>query len=266
MPLAIAAANLGDASAAWSQVRATIGRCETLGVRGINLGLAQETAARVAACLGDQVQLELFADLCKATYLTYPNAALAAKYQRLSRAIRLARGGVGSDATVSGESLSTMARSQLESLLQTCSSGKERLRCALQVLVDGTGAQGGALYGFSEGMLTLRAQSGERALPTEVEEEALRYARAELGAGETESETGSEDSGSALERAWTSAEGRYYKPVLLNHVDSEGFVASGMVVLAYESLRTVRVAADTTTMLSRTMVQSGDLKPVRIAS
>jgi hypothetical protein len=49
-------------------------------------------------------------------------------------------------------------------------------------------------------------------------------------------------------------------------VSPEGFFASGLVVLAYESARTLRIAGETMAFLSRTMVQSGDLQPVLIAS
>ncbi len=278
MPLALAAAKLGDASAAWSHVHNAIARFEALGTRGINIGLAYETAARVAACLSNHTELERYAALCRESFLAFPNAALAAKYQRLSRATRLRR---TDSAAVSGESLSLMARSQIESMLQTCGTSQERVQCALQLLVRETGAEGGALYGFTDSMLALRAHTEEGALPPEVECEAQRYAHAELNEAESETEIGTDESvasldssagghisvgQSAIGKAWAGPQGRYYGPVLLHHKSSDGFVASGLVVLAFHSLQAVRMAADTATFLSRSMVQAGDLSPVLLAS
>jgi hypothetical protein len=142
----------------------------------------------------------------------------------------------------------------------------ERLKCGLQLLVTGASAQGGVLYGLSDGRLVLRAQTDERSIPDEVEQQALRYVNAELRPDETIADTAALESGSLTNQAWTSVEGRYYKAVMLTHNDpQQGFVVSGLVVLVFDSVPETRVAADTATFLSRTMVQAGDLEPVLIA-
>jgi hypothetical protein len=266
MPLAIAAARTGDAAGAWQHVRASIASFEALGARGINLGLAYETAARVAASLGNEVEVELYAALCKETFLAYPNPALAAKHQRLTRALRRKRAAASGDAPRGADSFSTMSRSQIESMMQTCGTSDERLKCGLQLLVTGASAQGGVLYGLADGRLVLRAQTDERSIPDEVEQQALRYVNAELRPDETIADTAALESGSLTNQAWTSVEGRYYKAVLLTHNDPEhGFFVSGLAVLVFDSVPDARGAADTATFLSRTMVQAGDLAPVLIA-
>lgn len=266
MPLAIAAARTGDATGAWQHARAAIASFEALGARGINIGLAYETAARVAACLGNDVEIELYSALCKETFLAYPNPALAAKHQRLTRAIRRKRTAAVGDAPAGSESFSTMSRSQIESMMQTCGGSEERLKCGLQLLVNGASAQGGVLYGLADGQLTVRAQTDERSIPDEVEQQALRYVNAELRPDETMADTAALESGSLTNQAWTSVEGRYYKAVLLTHNDSEqGFLVSGLAVLVFDRVPDARVAGDTATFLSRTMVQAGDLSPVLIA-
>jgi serine/threonine-protein kinase len=266
MPLAVAAAKLGDAETAWLNVRKIVEVFEAVGARGINIGFAYDTAARVAAMLGDQSELERYAALCKENFHQFPNAALAAKYQRLYRATRLHRTRAEVDPSQSSDSVSSMARSQMESLLQTCKGSEERLQCALQLLVSSTGAEGGVLYGLREGSITLRAKTDVRSLPPEVEAEALRYLQTELGSGATESDTADPGEGSSIDAAWTSVDGRCYRPMLLNHVGPEGFFATGLVVLASESARKLRIPGETMAFLSRTMVQSGDLQAVLIAS
>jgi hypothetical protein len=267
MPLAVAAAKLGDGARALRLVEDTIAQLDGLGARGINMGLAYETGARVAALLGDQAEAERYAGLCKECYLAFPNPALAAKYQRLSRATRVRRAHVEGEDAASAEAVSATAYSHMESLLQTCSTSEERLLCALQWMVSNAGAEGGALYGFADGTITLRAQSDPRGLPPEVEAETMRYVQTQLGVDgdETASATGG-DSGDDPSEGWTSAQGRFYRPLLLNHASKDGFVASGVVVLAFESASQMRVAGEALSFLSRTMVQAGDLSPVLIAS
>jgi tetratricopeptide (TPR) repeat protein len=262
MPLAVAMAKLGDADAARSHAQVAIASLEALGARGINLGLAYEAAARVAAYTDNQADVDLYMGRCKESFLAFPNAALSAKYQRLRRSLR-ARSSVGASLPGHVDFVSLVGRSQMESMLQTCATSEQRLQCALDLLVKGAGAEGGALYAFADGTLQLRAQTHEQGLPPEVESQALRYAQEEISACESATASASQE-GQASD-AWTCDEGRYYRPVLLNHSNSEGFVASGLVVLAFDSLQPTRVAADATAFLSRRMVQAGDLAPVLIA-
>jgi len=262
MPLALAAAKLGDADFAWLHARNAIDHLEALGVRGINLGLAYETAARVASCFEDEAALTRYAALCKGCYLAYPNPALAAKYQRLTHAgrFRRARGEDGSP----HEMVSAMAKSQIESMLQTCESSEQRVQCALQLLVSSAGAEAGHLYTIADGSLSMRAGTSNQALPAEVEEEALRYMRTELEGSADMTMAAGESSMSVNE--WTSLSGRSYRPVLLAHQTDQGFVTSGLAVLIFEDTRPPRSLGEIATQLSRAMVANGDLPALLVAS
>ena len=262
MPLAFAAAKLGDVDFAWLHARNAIDHFEALGVRGINLGLSYEAAARVAAVLEDEAALTHYAALCKECYLAFPNPALAAKYQRLTHAGRRHRS--RSDDANGHEMVSAMAKSQIESMLQTCDSSQQRVQCALQLLVSSAGAEAGHLYTVADGSLSMRAGTSNQTLPAEIEEEALRYVRTELEGSADMTMAAGEGSVSAGE--WTSISGRSYRPVLLAHHSEQGFVASGLAVLIFEDTRPPRSLGEIATQLSRAMVANGDLPALLIAS
>jgi hypothetical protein len=260
MPLALAAAKLGDADAAWHHARLAIEHFEGLGARGLNLGLAYEAAARVASCLEDAAALERYSALCKECFLAQPNPALAAKYQRLGHAGRVQRRARNGHAVSPNEIVSSIARSQIESMLMTCGSSEQRVQLALQLLVSNAGAESGHLYTIIDGTLAIRAGTGGQGLPSEVEDEALRYLQSELGVDGDHTADAADDS--SLESEWTSLSGRSYRPVLLGHLTERGFVTSGLAVLAFDGAGAPRPIDEIARQLSRAMVAGGDLPPL----
>lgn len=262
MPLAVATAKLGDAAAAWLQAKAAIDGFSALGAQGLNLGLAYDAATRVAAALGDAAALQRYAILCKECLLAYPNPALAAKYQRVSRAAR--RKQIAVIPGLRDETFaSTMDRSQMESMLQTCSTGQDRLECLLRYIVDSSGAEEGFLYGLNDGAPELRARTGELQPPVDIQLAAQRHLAQELSG--VEEETAAADTGSSASSEWTSSSGRCYRPLLLTHTGPEGFCVNGLVVLAFEYQRALRPVAEMVTHVSRVLTERGDLPAHTIA-
>jgi len=261
MPLAFAAAKLGHAQVAWDHVHAVIDSFDKLGARGLNPGLAYEAAARVAACLGEQDELERYAALCKERFLLHPNPALGSKYQRLVRSVRRAASATY-DTLALDQIGPSLARSQIESMLQACSTRQERLDTVLQLLVDNSGAEGGFLYGVVDGVVSLCAHTGDPEPPREIAVIAARCLEHQLSGGDEDTAAEDVDTSSGQ---WTSTVGRCYRPLLLNHQGGEGFVISGLAVLAFECAYPPRPASETAIQVSRAIVDSGDLAPHVVA-
>jgi hypothetical protein len=80
--LALSQAHMGREEAVRT-AEASIERALSLGVTGLNLGIAYETRAQVALLLGDGPAFEQNAELCCEAYGCYRNPALLAKYRRL---------------------------------------------------------------------------------------------------------------------------------------------------------------------------------------
>jgi hypothetical protein len=257
MPLAVACARLGDADAAWKHARSAIECFEQLGARGLHVGLAHEAAAKVALALNDRAAFEQHSAQCKARYLAFPNPALAAKYQRLTRQAQRATQ-AQLDAVVIPSGDSVLTRSQIESVLVTCASSEERLKVALRLLVTTAHADRGYLYGFGEHGPELRASSDEIPPPAEIEASARRYLQYEVARdGETATAT-ADGSELNLSGMWTSGL-QCYLPVLLNHRGPQGFMIGGLAVLMIDSRQSLRAIVESATQISQVIVDHGDL-------
>jgi hypothetical protein len=226
-----------------------------VGATGLNLGLAHECAAYVAAALQQPDPYAQHARQVQAIFLAFPNAALAAKYQRL---VRAGRSDDDSAPQVLPDSdRDARLRAQLESALRTCSDRQERLERALALLIEATGAHGGALFALAGGAVEACAQSAAGVLPPEIASMAARHFQSVLGAGAEEATTALTEP--SLSGLWTSSIGHGYRPVLLGHHDAARFVISGLVVLRCEQLVISPETALTAAQLSKIAVERGDL-------
>lgn len=261
MPLAFAAAKLGDEKAAWEHVNVAIDTFNALGTRGLNLGLVYETATRVAGCFGDMTAFERYAALCKESYIAHDNPHLSAKYRRLIKPPRRPT----LDVTDS------MVTSQVDWLIRTCSTSAERLRRAVELLVHTTGAQCGFLYGLVDGVPALCAQTDPEPPPSEIDTAAKHFFDGELSDGRMgnaldtiQTEDGQSPAGSSAE--WGGGNGgACYRPQVLTHGSPSGYVMSGLVVLQFEAGRALRSAGDLAARLSYFIARNGDL-PARALS
>jgi hypothetical protein len=155
--------------------------------------------------------------------------------------------------------------SQLESILQSCTSREERLQRVLQLLVAHTGAENGFLYSMVDGAPALCATSDGLPPPTDIETLAPRYLETEISRDEGDTTATSQVEEPNSSAQWTSKEGKCYRPVLLNHQGPGGFVISGLAVLTFRQGHPLRVVAETATQISRIAVEHGDLPAYVIA-
>jgi hypothetical protein len=252
MPLAYAAAKLGNAISAWQHAHAAIDVLTALGARGLHLGLAFEAAARVAAALGDTEQFEYYALQCKGVFLTFPNPTLAAKYHRLVRLRRRTRAAAAEgSAQTMGDT--AVGRTEFESVLHSCSDRQQRLDRALAYLIALAGARSGFLYGLANGKPVLLARS-EDELPAEIEAGAARVFEQELTGHTAHAEETNDLTGAASEIS-----AGLYRPVPLHHDGPQGYVLSGLVMLAFEPGQSPRMTVGMATHVSRLLVEHGDV-------
>jgi hypothetical protein len=255
IPLAIACAELGEREAAFAHAQAAIETCEALGASGLMLGLAYECAADVASRCGDSERHDRYARLCKRFFLAFPNPALAAKYQRLVRAARRAR--VSSRPVAASQHTQDLelARSQVESLLMTCSERDQRLERALVLLIASAGADGGALYTLGAQGVEAQAATDDGPIPAEVAALVAHHFESTFDGGGQDATV--YDTDMTRTDTWISS-GRRYQPLLLSHREESRLVITGLVVLRSDSTLPEE-AALVASELSRMFAAQGDL-------
>ena len=140
------------------------------GVRGLTVGLAYETRARVALAMRDSAAFHTFAARCGEEYRRGENPTTSAKYERLMRDAEAAGMRGLADETKGLDpfvppSLLTASASTAASRLLACTTGMERAREALSLLMESAGAHAGYLFGLREGGLVPLASSESAAAP-----------------------------------------------------------------------------------------------------
>jgi tRNA A-37 threonylcarbamoyl transferase component Bud32 len=229
MVLALCEARVGRRQAEHT-ADAVIGRLTSLGIRGLHLGLAHETRARVALSLEDGAGFSRHAELCQEAYGCYRNPALLAKYRRLRQDAERSHGitsGRNSDAP---DSLNTYSEARIAAALERCRGAAERAQFALEVLVGKSGAKAGLLFTRGADGLECSASTGGLAPTPELWPRILEYLDTPprndvISLSRSQSEAGCD----GLE--WSGHNGQRYRPVLLHH-DSEGMlVVTGVALL-----------------------------------
>lgn len=126
------------------------------GARGVVVGLAHDTRARVAIAARDEASLRRHAELCSKEYsAVHENANLSAKYERLLRAAAAA--GMPLDAQPGAQAHEQPPQDPARTVysrMLTCVSPAERSEKGLQLLLEATGASAGHLFGLRSGRLS----------------------------------------------------------------------------------------------------------------
>jgi hypothetical protein len=140
------------------------------GVRGLTLGMAYETRARVALAMRDGAAFHTFAARCGEEYRRGENPMTSAKYERLLRdaevaGLRGTRDPAQPIDPFGPPTLLTASASTAASRLLACSPGEERAREALSVLMEAAAAQAGYLFGLRDGALVQLASSESAPAP-----------------------------------------------------------------------------------------------------
>ncbi|HVW26837.1 MAG TPA: protein kinase [Polyangiaceae bacterium] len=253
MPLAIAQARLGDGDAASKTVERAALLITELGSTGLNLGLVHETRARMALALGDRAEFARQVSLCKDVFTARGNPALVTKFEKLRRreaprrmssAVRL--GAAGLTATTATGTLR----------LDLCSEPDARFGCALTMVMDECGASRGVMYLVGEHGPFEAASCGEA-------DDALRRVALDCladGMADQES-TGLCESFAAGDSLEVPQEPKreHLRPVLLTHDGDEGFVVTGVVVVAVSNETPFAFPAAMAREISQHLSRKGDV-------
>jgi hypothetical protein len=224
MPLAIAHARLGAEDDALRHCALVDATFRDLGTRGMNLGLACETRARVAMERSDWSGFQRFAALTGDHFRGGTSAPLAAKHQRLLRDAQRrdpARRVSGSATNDADAEIASVAMA-----LAACATPEDRLSRALTMLLERSGASEGALLTPDGGQLVVRAQVGDAGVPSSVLASAQQFWEAQCHLADATEITAGTETGSST----YDAGDRSYHPILLSHQVSGGLALTGIAL------------------------------------
>jgi hypothetical protein len=271
-PLALIEARLGNIARAVALVEENIEQCRTLGMGGLNLGVAYEFRARVAVWARDQQAFEAYAEHCAEQYHAGGGSPdLTARFDALLSDAR--RAGVV-DAGWRSRELAPMtlshAQVELRDRLADCLSSESRCNQALLAITRAASAAGGYLYRVAGDRLELLAHSGCDAAPPELLESAARYLRnwnekrssrdsMRDGASSTESEsTGSQ---TASVHRWQGETCMGFIPQVL--VSSPGRTKLGLFLLQAGTAPARAADRELLEVVAEVLVATGDLPAPR---
>ena len=207
---------------------AVIGRLTNQGIRGLQLGLAHETRARVALWLDDNAGFARHAELCQQAYGCYRNPALLAKYRRLRQDAER-RQGVGLGRVPAAYSVLSVSDSQLADAFGQCRGTSERAQLALGLLLRESGAVAGWLFTPGIDGPECSAAIGESP-PSSTLLTRISIYLAELARDHVHGSNQSpEDDPSLLE--WSDENGRRYRPFLLQDRAEDSWTLIGVALL-----------------------------------
>ncbi|HKU36508.1 MAG TPA: serine/threonine-protein kinase [Polyangiales bacterium] len=260
---ALVRARAGDASAA-QLADAVIDRYTALGVRGIALGSAHETRARVALALGDEEGFKRSAEACRAYYCKHKNSALLAKYRRLVQENERKQRAAAGQLSATPDSYGNYTGMRIVGALEFCKGEDERARLALTILCRQSGATGGFLFTFGEHGAECIGAVGGIALPESILPRVQRYLALHTERAPTTS-TDTEESLEAEGRDWGDEHGRLYQPVLLRHEAGGSSIVMGLALLALTRSEEFRYPAEIAAAISRFWADRGDTSLIVLA-
>jgi hypothetical protein len=253
MPFSAIQARLGQGEAAVATADGVLEAFTALGATGLNLGLAHEARARVAALLGDREGFERYSALFKDTFSAAANPALESRLQNLFREARLLAGGPPLDLVVRDEQDIDLVSSRALSMLDTCESPAERAQVVLSCLSQSSGASDAYLFLLTDEGPICAAHAGGTASPAEATKAAEQYLAAHLEDVQTMTNMATDAAAGLLEWAGTA-----YHPVLLSHASPSGVSITGVALFAASSGLHATPPPALASELSRRVEQLGD--------
>jgi tetratricopeptide (TPR) repeat protein len=243
---ALTLAAAGRQAEALAMMDPLIAHVESMGSRGLVLGLFYEARARIAIAMADREAFERYSQLCAREYQIGKNPAVLAKLARLMEHARqegLASGLAPLESAwpTTFEPASEEDEDTIVSRMLECVDACDRARCALSMLLQSTDGYLGYLYGVNEGGLIPLASIPETDGDPQLEGWLARWLHAErelaahaavvstaavdvaslaldvptTEAGPTESETA--DARYSSPMRYVDPEGRELHPVMLVH-------------------------------------------------
>jgi hypothetical protein len=261
MPLAVIQAKVGQKEAAVSTAERALASFAALRSTGLNIGLAHEARARVALLIGDKPEYSRHLGLCRDVYTTRGNAALVTKFEKLRRSsaarkphvVQPGGGGMGFFTTAS-----TVGTSRLD----LCQGADSRASCALSMVMDQCGASAGVLYLVGAHGPFAAASHGKA--DEVLGALALEYLMSEVADLETTGEGSAITTGES-QTDWTGAEGEKYRPILLTHESKDGFLITGVAVVATAPESPFSYPSRVANEVSRHLQRMGDVTGMVVA-
>jgi hypothetical protein len=226
MPFALAHARLGARDEARRALDRAAAYFTELDSTGLNAGLIHEARARVALSTGDRAEHARYVALCKDIFTAHGNPALVTKFEKLRR--REAPRRMSGAVHIGFQGLAATTTTGT-SRLDLCTAPDARFGCALTMVMDECGASRGVLYLVGDHGPFEAASCGEI-------DEALRAIALDClaeGVADAES-TGVFDSFTTgvSQDVPEEPKGEFIRPVLLTHEGDDGFVVTGVAVVA----------------------------------
>jgi hypothetical protein len=229
---ALARANLGEVEHAAAELDSAIAGAEAAQVIGVLLFHLYEARARVALEASDALNFDEFQARAGTMAQARQNPALIARANRLLSDRDNRRAGVGSIAPGSPHdfgvaSIASMKQTLLTRLGST-GSASERAELALALLIEESGATGGALYLMRGGTLELAA--AREPAPIELKQALGDYLAGHLGEATM---TKSDDDLPMLETTFADAHGNRFQLLILAAEPADETRVTGGVALCY---------------------------------
>jgi hypothetical protein len=265
--LALNEAKAGDFTSACARLDHLIAEGEAFGLQGVAIGSRHEIRARIAVWMNDRPAFEHHARLSKRHFHQGgADPAFAARYERLMQAARQhgfapgseAPGAVVSDeTTVRSERGTTVSLTSLGSALTACSSREQRMRRALELLVENAAAQHGELFIVTDAGLSLAASTAEGLGGTEHIPILSRIV--DVG-----SDAGADVFTAALElNAPAQPDGSPTQvwPLLIAQPRSAATAIAGIATLHFAPSAAVRLPIELASLIATTLIDAGDITP-----
>jgi tetratricopeptide (TPR) repeat protein len=260
MALALVEAKVGNKETAVGIADGAIEQLTSLGCRGLTLGVAYETRARIALVCADKPAYSRHLGLCRDIYTTRGNAALVTKFEKLRRSAHTVK---KAPAPISGKAgFFTTAATIGTSRLDLCQGAESRANCALTMVMDQCGATAGVLYLVGAHGPFAAASFGKT--DDDLGALALEYLMSEAADVETTGECTSITTGES-KTDWSGAAGEKYRPVLLTHESPEGFLVTGVAVVALSPDSAFAYPSRVANEVSRHLRRMGDVTGMVVA-
>lgn len=256
-PLAVAHARLGQHARARELALEEVETWEHRNARGLHVGRAYETAARIAIYAKDQEAFQRYAALCARELLGGDRSALAAKYRQLldkarqhglevpvERGAHILPGSAGA------------AQQRVRARLADCPDAGDRTGQCLRLLQEQTVVERGILFGVSE--------TGTRVLAATCEAPAAMtsFVDAYLDAEIEESQTLTASLQHPQQGDVFTHAGCHYRPLVLRIDEPEGERIVGVVMLPAERKPAERQVVEA---IAQALLDAGDVTFFRAA-
>ncbi|MDD9967369.1 MAG: serine/threonine-protein kinase [Myxococcales bacterium] len=233
MPLAMALSARGEHQSGMHMARDAIAELQAQGAGGIPLVLAHMVEARVSLKAGDADGFEAAMERCTPFFESCTTRSLTSKYRQMMRdgrkVLRAMRGGGITVSDFEADPEAVVAHLTTE--FDTCQTQSERAELTARLLADYCKSEELYLYVPDSDGPRLAAWIGSEEPPSDFTDMVSGFLAAEAGEASIATATGSDDDGALeLDAVWALNDGRCYRPTLLGHRSTDGFVITGVAV------------------------------------